>query len=228
MRHLIAALACMLATSALAEDRTTLSVTGSGVATAAPDMAVVTIGVVESAADASSAMDRVSDGVSRLLAAISEVGVDDRDVQTTGLSVSPRYAPPRPNQTGPRVEMYQAANSVTIRVRDLDLLGPLLGDLMGKGANALNGLRFDVADPAPLEATAERLAVEDAARTARNLAAAAGLTLGPILSMSEGGQIGGGMPVMRSFEMAESAAVPVAGGEVSRAASVSIVYELLD
>ena len=96
---------------------------------------------------------------------------------------------------------------------------------MSEGANAMNGIFFAVADPAPLETEARRTAVANARAKAEVLADAAGVALGPVMSIHEGGAAPTPGPVMRSMAMEESA-VPIAGGEIDIRSQVTIVYAI--
>jgi uncharacterized protein YggE len=160
-----------------------------------------------------------------VLAAVAAAGVAERDVQTSALSVSPRWEPPRPNETAPRVSGFVATNIVTVRVRDLDAVGGVLDAVLGEGANTLNGLSFGVADDTALRDAARQAAVADAARKARVLAEAAGVTLGPVTEIVEGGGFGGPFPSAR-MDMAMAEAVPVAPGELSLQATVTMTWTI--
>ena len=84
-----------------------------------------------------------------------------------------------------------------------------------------------MSDPTDLAAEARRDAVRDAAARAETLAGAAGVSLGPLQSLTEGGGDGGPAPIMRGAMMAE-AAVPLAEGEIDITARVTLVYEIID
>ena len=205
----------------------TLTVWADGQVEAAPDMASVRVGVQQQAESAAEAMDAASGAMQAMLEALAEAGLEPRDLQTSGLRLSPVYD----NRSGdgpPRQLGFEAANTLTVRVRDLDQLGGILDVLVREaGANTLAGLRFGVADPAPLMDEARREAVAEARHRAEVLASAAGLKLGPIRSITAGG--GGAMP-MYDAPMVEAAAmrsVPVAAGEMQISADVTIVWDLL-
>ncbi|MEE9429127.1 MAG: SIMPL domain-containing protein, partial [Paracoccaceae bacterium] len=161
-----------------------------------------------------------------MLAVIEELGVAPRDMQTSGLSLSALWnnrssgSNERPDIVG-----YSANSQVTIRVRDLNNLGSILDSVVKSGANGFNGLQFGLQDPVPAQDNARAAAVADAKRKAELYAKAAGISLGPIHTLSEAGS-SSPQPVMLR-EMAMSDAVPIAQGEVSMRASVTIVYEIL-
>lgn len=201
-----------------------ITVTGEGRVDAAPDIAVITIGVTTQGKTAAEAMDANSAALGTVLANLRATGVADRDLQTSGLSLNPVWSNYASSQA-PQITGFQAVNMLTVRVRALDTLGDVLDAAVKDGANTLNGLSFGVDNPAPLLDEARTRAVADARRRAEVLAAAAGVTLGRILTISEGGG-GSPMPQFRMDAAMASESVPVAQGEVSLAASVSIIWEI--
>jgi len=116
---------------------------------------------------------------------------------------------------------------ITVRLRDLDIVGEALDLLVADGANQLNNIRFALEDPQDAMDEARRRAVADAVRRAEIQARAAGVSVGDVLSIDESGAQ---VPQFRDtrMEMAQAAPVPVAGGEVGVSASVSMVFELVE
>jgi uncharacterized protein YggE len=225
--YLVAVLLCA-APMAMADpaDRV-ITVSGSGQVDVAPDMATLTLGVTHEAKVASAAMDQVSDSVAQILARLSDMGIEPRDMQTSGLSLNPVWAnhnsstPQRPKISG-----FVARNSVMVRVRALDGLGAVLDAVIIDGANDLGGIRFGVQQPDPLMDEARRRAVTDAMAKAQVLADAAGVTLGPLQTMSEQG--GRGQPMMMEMAASRDGGVPIAAGQVSLSASVTLVFAIAD
>lgn len=201
-----------------------VSVEGVGRVSAVPDMAVVQLGVQREAIDADAAMNAASEAMTAVLSRIADAGIEPEDVQTTGVGLSPMW---RHSNDGspPRITGYVASNDLSIRVRDLGMLGDLMSAVVADGANAMNGLSFEVSDRKELEDQARSAAVEDAAHKARILAGAAGAGLGPVLSLAEGQQGGGPVPVME-MAMSDRAAVPVAAGQIDIVVTVRAVFAL--
>lgn len=224
---LAAMTAAIAALPATAEERR-ITVSGTGTALVAPDMATITLGVTNQNAEASAAMQATSDAVAQILARLDEMGVEARDAQTRDLSLSPIWSNVQGADPGQReITGYVASNRVFVRVRTLEDLGPIMDAVIGDGANDFGGLSFSIQDPKPLEAEARADAVADAAAKAAQLAQAAGVTLGPVLSIID--QAGGVRPVAQFREMAMAdSGVPVAGGEVGVTVNVSMVYEIAD
>lgn len=209
----------------------TLTVTGEGSSAVTPDMATVQIGVTNEGDTAKSALDANTAAMQGALDRLKAAGVEDRDMQTTGLSLGPRYDYNRTNPDGtPRVTGFTASNGVTVRIRALGTLGTVLDAVVADGANTLNGVAFGLQEPGPSLDAARKDAVADARRKAELYAAAAGVKLGGILSITE--QSGYASPV--PMPMAEAsyakagAPVPVAAGEVRVTADVTIVWGLTE
>lgn len=215
-----------LALAAETREPPRITVTGEGRAEAVPDLAVITIGVTTQADTAAAALAENSTRLSAVLDRLRAAGVADRDLQTSGLSLGPRYdyGGDRP----PRLLGYEATNQLAVRVRALDALGAILDAAVADGANTLGGLSFSLADPQGARDAALAAAVAEARRKAAIIAEAAGVRLGPVLSISEQVAYAGPQPMPR-MAMADAApAVPVAAGEVGYAATVTIVYGIAE
>lgn len=200
----------------------TITVTGEGQAVAAPDMATITIGVTERNAGAELAADAVNTRIGEVIELLGTLGIEQRDRQTTGLTLRPVYADRAGTYDEREVIAFEASNMLRARVRDLDSLGEVLGQVVSGGANRLEGLSFGFAEPGPLEDAARRDAVQDAMARAELYAEAAGVTLGPVMSISESGGGGGPVPMMRVADAMES--MPVEAGESSISAAVTVVF----
>lgn len=213
-------------TAAQAQDvPPTLTVTGQGSAAATPDLATVMTGVESFAPTAARALSENSEQMALVFQALTDAGIDARDMQTSNLSVQPRYSNTRNNEPL-RIEGYQVRNGVTVRIREVKALGTILDALVATGANRIDAVSFGFNDPSALREQARIDAVADARKTAETYAAAAGVSLGRILSISDGST---GPSPLQNFAMAEMsrAAVPIAAGESSISNSVRIVWELV-
>lgn len=203
-----------------------ISVTGEGLVAAEPDMATITLGVTNEDREAQKAMAATSEAVRRILDRMAAMGIEPRDMQTRNLSLSPRWSD---RSSGGRAKIigFEASNMVMVRVRDLSALGGILDAVITDGANNFNGLQFSVQEPEPLMSEARKQAVADAMARAGELAEAAGVTLGPLIEMSEHGVA---RPRGMAMEMAAARAdaVPVAAGEVSLQANVSMVFAIAE
>ncbi|WP_306755007.1 SIMPL domain-containing protein [Paracoccus actinidiae] len=202
-----------------------LTVTGQGEARVAPDLATIQLGVTTQAASAADAMRQNSTQQAAVIEALTGVGIDQADVQTSGLNLNPvmDYAEGR----APTVTGYQASNMVTVRVKDVARLGEVLDAIVAAGANEINGITFIRDDSSATEDEARRAAVADARHKAEILAEAADLTLGPVLVLRDTPMMEGPRPMMMEARAAaDSAKVPIAAGEVALTANVEMQFAL--
>jgi len=211
-----------------------INMQGQGEVAAEPDTAYVTSGVVAEAKTAQEALQENTAAMAALIEVLKTAGIEDRDIQTSGFSVQPVYVySDQRNADGyqqpPRIEAYRVANNVTVRVRDIANLGTILDDMVSVGANTINNVSFAVDDASELMNAARREAMADAIAKAELYADAAGVGLGPIVSISEnGGYNPPPQPLARVEMMAadSKASVPMQGGEVNYAITVSVQWEI--
>lgn len=210
-----------------AESPATLTVSGEGEVAATPDMATLTLGVTQEAKTAQAAMDAASTAMADILSALQAAGIAARDIQTGDLSLNPVWSNRSYDSNGaPQITGFMARNILTVRVREMAALGGVMDQVLSVGANSFQGLGFGLQDPQPKADAARVAAVQDAMRKAALLAEAAGVKLGPVLSISDQGGNARPQPVM--MEAMRSSAVPVAEGEVSLSARVTMVFALED
>jgi uncharacterized protein YggE len=212
-------------TSAWAADLRTIAITGHGEAHGRPDTATIQAGVTTNAPTAAAALAANSSRMSAVFAALKKMGVPDRNIQTSGFSVFPQYTN-GDNNNARRLTGYQVSNNVSVKLEDVDRTGPALDALVTAGANQMNGVSFDIAKPAPLLDQARADAVTDARHRAEVYAKAAGISLGSIQSISEGGGEAP-RPMYRMAAMAMPAPPPpMAPGEQTISADVTMVWEI--
>ena len=164
----------------------TISVNGNGKVELKPDMASIYIGVHTEGPDAVEAVSSNNEKTQAVIDALIELGVAEEDIQTTNFSIYPqqRYDP----QGQPTGEIiYMVDNTVFVKVRDLDSIGAVLDSAVKAGANSINGISFDVEDKSAALSEARAAAVDDAAKQAQELADAAGVEVGQVLSISTTG-----------------------------------------
>ncbi|GGF82651.1 SIMPL domain-containing protein [Azorhizobium oxalatiphilum] len=214
--------------SAQEMNRATLSVVGQGRVSARPDLAVLTTGVVVQGKTAEEALAANSKAMEQVIAAIKEIGIEPKDIMTSGFGVSPQYSQPgRDSREAPKLVGYEVRNGVTVKVRDLVVLGALLDKVVQAGANQASGLSFQMADSAPMQSQARIEAVKDAMAQAVQVAEAAGVRLVRIRRIEPRGEGAPYLPAPAPMLMkAEARAVPIEAGETEARASVSVVYEI--
>lgn len=217
--------ACGPTTSA--KDVRTLSVSGTGQANLAPDIAYIYVGVHTENPTAAAAVTENNTQTQTVIQAIKDFGIDEKDIRTTNFSIYPqdKFDPQTGTPTGDKT--YVVDNTVYVTVRKLDQLGDLLDTVVGAGANTVNSVQFDVADKADALKQARADAVKDAEAQAKSLAEAAGVSLGEIQSIGFfdsqpifDGKGGGGAVA------AEAAAVPIQPGQLTFTVTVNISYAI--
>ena len=204
----------------------TLTVVGEGIAAATPDLAVVGVGVVVQAARAADALAQNSKAMAEVIAAVKEVGVEPRDVETSRVSLRPQYSyPTQGSREAPKLVSYEASNSVSIRVRALDKLGGMLDRLVTAGANQIRGIELTMAEPGPLRDKARVAAMKDAMHKAAILAAAADVRIVRLFSVIEDFHEGA-RPVAMRLSAEARPQVPVEAGEQELRGRVTAVFEI--
>jgi len=206
----------------------TINVSGSGQAYLVPDIAYIYVGVHTELSSASEAVTDNNNQTQKMIQALKDFGIDEKDIRTTNFSIYPndKYDPQTGTPTGEKI--YTVDNTVYVTVRDLGKLGDLLDTVIAAGANTVNSIQFDVADKEAALKQARADAVKDAKAQATELADAAGVKLGDIQSISfydnqpapvfEGKGGGGGV--------AAQAAVPIQPGQLTFSVTVSMTYEI--
>lgn len=217
------AIAALAALPARAQETPSIRVTGTGEVAAPPDTGYLTAGVSTEASTAGDAVRSNGAAMERVLAALGAAGIEKKDIQTSGFSVHPVYADAREPRGRPQITGYGVTNQVSVRVRGVEKVGSVLDQLVAAGANEVGGVSFSVGTPEPLLDEARKRALADARRKAELYAASAGLRLGRLLSLEEGGPaMPGPMPRMARME----ASVPIESGEVALAISVVATYAI--
>ena len=201
----------------------TIAVAGSGKVTVVPDMATVSLGVNVQKQSAKAAREAGAEAMTKVIAAIKALGIDDKDITTSMVSLGPVY------DYQSNVQMiigYQLQNTVTITVRDLTKVSDVLDDSVAAGATTVNGVSFDVSDRTAAEAKAREAAMFDAKAKADTLSKAAGVAIVGVASISETVST----PIWYSPEMSvaagarEDASTPVMPGSTDITITVQVSY----
>jgi uncharacterized protein YggE len=212
----------------LPTDATLLQISAHGETTRAPDLARIAAGVVTQNLDANAAMRANAQRMAAVISALKQAGVAERDVQTSSINLEPQYKY-GPNQK-PTITGYQVSNNVNVRLRDLTKIGDVLDVLVKQGANQIDGPTFAVDKPEAALDEARTDAIRQAQARADLYAAATGLKVHRILSISEsaGSAQQPPRPMMR-MARAQAASVettPVASGENTIAIDLDVEFEM--
>jgi hypothetical protein len=160
--------------------------------------------------------------MAKVLAALKTAGIEDKDFQTSRLSLQAQYAP---NRSGPTAIVgYRASNRVTVKLHDVGKVASVIDALVGAGANDIGNVNFTVSKASELLDQAREKALADARRKAEIYAKAAGVTLGAPLSISEEGTAP--RPMFRAKMATQMAAAPVAQGEETLSVVVNVSWAI--
>jgi uncharacterized protein len=197
-----------------------ITVTGSGDVNSTPDRADLSFSVQSEGSTAAQALAANSADAQRLIDALKEAGVQAKDLKTEHLDVSPRYDPEVPES-----RRYSASSSVSVRSQPLDRAARLSDIAVRAGADTVSGPSLSVADRDAQYRRALERAFDDARAKAETLAAAAGVSLGEVTAIVEGGQPHD-FPVYATAERALDAKTPIEPGSEEIAASVTVTFAI--
>jgi len=215
----------LMASAAVADEppRRSITVSASGSVSAEPDIARITSGVATEAPVAKDAVAKNSEAMKKIIDGLKSSGIAEKDIQTTSFHIEPRYTRAREGEA-PTIDGYRATNQVQVVVRDLDKLGEVLDRLVGLGANEMAGLSFDVSQAEKLRDDARKEAVANAQRRAKLYADAAGVQLGEVINIDEGGD-NPPRPIFAGRAL-KADAVPIERGSETLEATVSVTWAL--
>jgi hypothetical protein len=204
-------------------------VIGEGSVTAAPDYASIRSGVTMRAKTAKDATDATSKAMTAMIAALTAAGIQQKDIQTSRLSLNPVYESPEPRSPA-KLTGYSAANQVVITIRQLDKVGDILDHLIAAGATDAGSIEFLHNDLSKTLDRAREAAVADARRKAELYAHAAGQNLGAVAFITEDSNIA--PPLFKTVRalaapgMLAGAPPPVSVGEDKLRVSITVGFDL--
>ena len=238
-RHLIALCTplpafALAATSPVAAAEITISATGPVVelgisesVEARPDIADISAGVTSEAMSATEAMQANARAMNAVIERIKALGIAERDIQTTGINLNPRYDYEQ-QERRQVFRGYQVSNRVRVTLRDIERAGSVLDALVAAGATDLSGPNWSIADPAPARAQARERAMQTARERALEYARLAGYSDARLLEVREAVPFDRPMPMARMMAMdVAEAATPVEPGRVEAGVTITISYELI-
>jgi uncharacterized protein YggE len=204
----------------------TIAVSGIGTVVTAPDVADLRLGVTFTRPTVRAARADAAAAMTKVIAALKALGIADKDIQTTNISLQPAYDYTS-NANPPRITGYTLSNGVAVTVRDLDKVGDAIDNALAAGAKTFDGVSFRVDDPAKAQQKARTDAMTQARAHADTLAAAAGVTITGVASISET-SAQTPYPIFygaeRGAAAAKDVATPVQVGTTDVTITVSVVY----
>ena len=209
---------------------TRLDINAQAQVKAKPDVATFTAGVVTKAATAEAARLDNAKKMQAVFASLKEKKIAEGDMQTSGLTINPDYV--YAEGKAPTISGYQAVNTLTLRVRDMDKISDVIDALIKNGINQMNGPMFSIDQPEPLMNKARQEAIQKARARAELYANATGLKIKRIIAISENANMGNPIPYpmyaragMMKAEAAD-ATTQIAPGQVDLDVTVNVSYEL--
>lgn len=213
---------------------TPFQVSGTGKASAAPDIAVINIGVTETAATVAEAQAKTNEAAEKIINGLKEVGVEENKIKTINYSVNPNYSERAlPIPDGGQISSYTVTQNLEVET-PIDKANAAVDSATSNGANQVGGISFTLDDKKmeELKNTARKEAVEMAKATAEGLASAAGIKLGNIINVQE--NYGGvPVPVYReavAMDLGKSEEIPptnITPGESNVEVTVTLTYQTL-
>lgn len=204
-----------------------LNVSAEGVVYATPDIAKIYVGVHETGREASPIENELSTRINKIKDKLRELGVATEDIKTTDFNIYPEYNSYLPAST-PTIRAYTGRHILEVTVRDLDRVNAIADAVIASGANEVQNISFTVEDPDTLLEEARTQAIQKAKDKAKQLADAADIRLGRLLSINE-------YPMSSPFDArmgyggmggAESDQVGLEPGNMEIRVNVTLIYAI--
>jgi uncharacterized protein len=212
-----------------------LFITVSEAVPSSPDIATVGVGVQTLAAKATTAMGENSEKMERVIAMLKARGILTKDIQTTGISLSPQYDYQNQKPGVPVAFLgYQVNNTVRVTTTNIAKLGELLDALIVAGGNSIDGPYFSIKDNKSQAKLARDKAVASANTQAQEYAIRTGFSRARLLTISEGANYGpqpvsamnAAMYVTAQSESPPPPPPPIAPGQVATVIAINLRYQL--
>jgi uncharacterized protein YggE len=205
----------------------TITVSAEGKVTAKPDIAVISLSVVTQGKTVKAVTQEGNTKMTAVIDAVKKLGVDAKDITSTQYNLYPQYF--YPENQAPKLSGYNLNQDITIKVRDLEKVEDVLDSGIAAGANQVGQLSFDIDDPSGVKKEAREKAFTTAKEKASEMAKAAGVKLGRVVTFSE--DSGYQQPVYANYSMdmmakSESAGAAIEPGSKEMNISVSVTYEI--
>ena len=223
------AAAARMAAEAVNRDSATpgqgILVSGTGTATAEPDLALINLGVQVLSPSVGEALNTANTSLESILQVLSNYNVDEKDTQTRYFNINTQYD--YSGDGAPTVAGYEVTNELSVKVRNIESLGDMITDVVDAGGDPVrvNGINFAIEDTAALEDEALAQAIADAQARAERMAELSGVELGDLVSVSQAGAApASGMAF--AAEMARSAPTPIRTGDLEITIQIQALYTI--
>jgi uncharacterized protein YggE len=206
----------------------TISINGTGTASARPDLALILLGAETMDSDAGRAISDNAERMTAVMDVLKAMVLEDQDIQTVNYSMWIEQVHDREGQPTGETR-YHVVNQLRVRLRDLSQTGELVQRALEAGANTVGGISFAVGDPAALQREARNLAIADALSKAEQLASGLGAELGALRQVSEyGGVIAPALPEAYGGGIGGGGGVPMSAGEFSVTVQIQVIFDIAE
>ena len=225
-------------TSAVNTANSGIWVTGQATLEIPADIAQVSIGVESREVNVADARQKAAEAMDNVLAAITELGIDGDDVVTSYFNIQPQtiwveVSDSLGRHSEPRITGYIVNNTVQVTVRDIDVLGTVIDTAAATGGDLIriNSIQFTVGDSSVYGEQIRQLAAADALAKADLYARVMGVTLGPLVYLTE---LGSSVPMAKASPVAMEVAAqdigfprtPISAGDVNLSVTVQVVFAI--
>jgi uncharacterized protein YggE len=218
----LAALAAVLlaggAEAATPPGTSTVTVTGTGTVSAVPDQASFSFTVQTKAATAAAALSRNATVTRAVISAVEDAGVPEADIQTSQVSLDPVTS-----NDGTSIVAFTASDSIGVTKLAIAKAGAVVDAAVGAGATDVSGPSLEISSQDAIYAKALKAAVAQAKTKAQALADAAGLSLGAVVTIVEGGGVAVPLPFAQG---AAKDVTPIEPGTQAVQATVTVTFAL--
>lgn len=226
-------------TSAVNTANSGIWVTGQATLEIPADIAQVSIGVESREVNVADARQKAAEAMDNVLAAITELGIDGDDVVTSYFNIQPQtiwveVSDSLGRHSEPRITGYIVNNTVQVTVRDIDVLGTVIDTAAATGGDLIriNSIQFTVGDSSVYGEQIRQLAAADALAKADLYARVMGVTLGPLVYLTE---LGSSVPMAKASPVAMEVAAmdigfartPISAGDVNLSVTVQVVFAIV-
>jgi len=219
-----------------AENKTTISVSGTGEIFANPDLAIVDLAVITEGKTSTLALQENSSKMNAVIDIVKKQGIDEKDIKTTGLNIYPRYEyqkqtvptggyyPPEGTRT---LVGYEVQQTLNLKIRELERVGQIIESATAAGANQMNNLQFTIEKEDDLKIQARESAIQKAKDAAKKLADQLGVKLVRIISFNENYYLPYFYSMKETSGMGGGTTAPqIEPGQNKISVSVNMVYEI--
>jgi len=203
-----------------------ITVRGQGTIKVKPDIAYINLGVYTENKDAKIAQEENATKMNKVISALKNIGIDEKDMQTNYYYIYPIYD--YQSKGGNRIVGYNVTNTITVTVRDILKVGNVLDLAIKEGANVSSGIQFSIADTEKYYNEALKQAVKNAKGKAEAIGEAIGVEIKvpvSVVEISYGGRTVVYADIEQMSAKAESVSTPVETGEMDINATVEVTYK---